>query len=135
MLHELGGLLSAAALPFSPDFVPPSSMVDILSNMSENCITGTTAKRLLAMAFHGDRRDINAIIHEENLALRHLSRDEYLAMAQSLIDGNDDKVKQIQQKGQMGKLKWFVGQMMRQGGGKVDAIKAEAILKELLGVP
>ena len=134
MLHELGGLLSAAALPFSPDLVPPSSMVDI-SNLSENRITGTTAKRLLAMAFDGDRRDINSIIHEENLALRHLSRDEYLAMAQSLVDENNDKVKQIQQKGQMGKLKWFVGQMMRQGEGKVEAVKAEAILKELLGVP
>ena len=110
-------------------------MVDILSNLSENRITGTTAKQLLAMAFHGDRRDINVIIDKENLALRHLSRDEYLAMAQGLIDENNDKVNQIQQKGQMGKLKWFVGQMMRQGEGKVEAIKAEAILKELLGVP
>lgn len=110
-------------------------MVDILFNLSENRITGTTAKRLLAMAFNGDRRDINTIIHEENLALQHLSREEYLAMARSLIDENNDKVKQIQQKGQMGKLKWFVGQMMRQGEGKVEAIKAEAILKELLGVP
>ena len=110
-------------------------MVEILSNLSENRITGTTAKRLLAIVFDGDRRDVNAIIHEENLALKHLSRDEYLAMAQSLIDGNNDKVKQIQQKRQMGKLKWFVGQMMRQGEGKVEAIKAEAILKELLKVP
>lgn len=109
-------------------------MVDILSDLSENRITGTTAKRLLAMIFNGDSRDIKTIIYEENLALRHLSRDEYFAMAQSLIGENNDKVKQIQQKGQMGKLKWFVGQMMRQGEGKVEAIKAEAILKELLGV-
>ena len=109
-------------------------MVDILSNLSETRITGTTAKRLLAMAFNGDRRDINAIIDEENLALRHLSRDEYLTMAQSLINDNNDKVKQIQQKGQLGKLKWFVGQMMRQGEGKVEAMKAEAVLKELLDV-
>ena len=127
--------MSAAALPFSPELVPSNTMVDILSNLSENRITGTTAKRLLAMAFNGDRRDINTIINEDNLALQHLSRDEYLVMAQSLINENNDKVKQIQQKGQMGKLKWFVGQMMRQGEGKVEAIKAEAILKELLGVP
>ena len=127
--------MSAAGLPFNAELVPTNSMVEILSNLSENRITGTTAKRLLAMVFDGDRRDVNAIIHEENLALQHMSRDEYLAMAQSLIDENNDKVKQIQQKGQMGKLKWFVGQMMRQGEGKVEAIKAEAILKELLGVP
>ena len=127
--------MSAAALPFSPELVPSNTMVDILSNLSENRITGTTAKRLLAMAFNGDRRDINTVINEDNLALQHLSRDEYLVMAQSLINENNDKVKQIQQKGQMGKLKWFVGQMMRQGEGKVEAIKAEAILKELLGVP
>ena len=110
-------------------------MVEILSNLSSNHITGTTAKRLLATVFDGDRRDIDIIIEDENLALQHLSQAEYLAMARDLMGQNPDKVKQIQEKGQMGKLKWFVGEMMRQGEGKVAAIKAEAALKELLRVP
>lgn len=130
----MGGLLSAAATPFSPELVPPETMVDILSNLNEDRITGTTAKQLLAMVFDGDKRTIDTIIKDENLELQRLSRDEYIAMAQGLIDENGEKVKQIQQKRQMGKLMWFVGQMMRQGEGKVEASKAEATLKELLGL-
>ncbi|KAL2057704.1 hypothetical protein ABVK25_002088 [Lepraria finkii] len=134
VLHEMGGLLSAAATPFSPKLVPPETMADILANLHDDRITGTTAKQLLAMVFNGDKRVINTIIKAENLELQHLSRDEYLAMAQTLIDKNAEKVQQIQQKRQMGKLMWFVGQMMRRGEGKVEANKAEATLKELLGL-
>lgn len=134
VLHEMGGLLSAAATPFSPKLVPPETMADILANLYDDRITGTTAKQLLAMVFNGDKRVINTIIKAENLELQHLSRDEYLAMAQTLIDKNAEKVQQIQQKRQMGKLMWFVGQMMRRGEGKVEANKAEATLKELLGL-
>ena len=132
VLHELGGLLSAATTPFTPNLVPPESMVDILVNLHKSRITGTTAKKLLAMVFNGDKRAIKNIVKDENLQLQRLSQDEYIAMAQLLIDENGDKVKQIQQKRQMGKLKWFVGQMMRQGEGKVEASKAEATLKNLL---
>lgn len=109
-------------------------MVDILANLHQNRITGTTAKQLLAMVFDGDKRAIDIIIKDEKLNLDRLSREEYISMAQSLITRNGDKVDQIQQKRQMGKLKWFVGEMMKQGKGNVEANKAEAILKELLGL-
>lgn len=109
-------------------------MVDILTKLENAQITGTTAKRLLAKKFDGDKRSINSIIDEENLGLQALSRKNYLTMAQALLRENETKVKQIQQKNQLGKLQFFVGQMMRQGGGKVEASKAEAVLKELLGL-
>lgn len=134
MLHELGGHFNAAATPFDSNRVPPESMVDILANLHQNRITGTTAKQLLAMVFDGDKRAIDIIIKDEKLNLDRLSREEYISMAQSLITRNGDKVDQIQQKRQMGKLKWFVGEMMKQGKGNVEANKAEAILKELLGL-
>ena len=134
VLHELGGLFNAAATPFTPSRVPPESMVNILANLHQNRITGTTAKQLLAMVFDGDERAIDIIIREEKLNLDRLSREEYILMAQTLILENGDKVHQIQQKRQMGKLKWFVGEMMKQGKGNVEASKAEAILKELLGL-
>ena len=109
-------------------------MVQILSNLDKDQITGTTAKRLLSMVFDGDQRSIGVIIEEENLRFQSLSRDEYLMMAQDLLNENETKVKQIQQKKQLGKLQYFVGQMMRQGEGKVEASKAESALKELLGL-
>ena len=87
------------------------------------------------MKFDGQERDIEGIIDEEGLWLVPMKNEEYISLAQSLLDENDDIVRQIQEKGRMGKLQWFVGQMMRQGEeGRVEAEKAEAALKELLGL-
>ena len=107
-------------------------MVSILQNLDEGKITGSTAKRLLAMVFDGDKREVNTIIDQDNLSLQRLSREEYIMMAQALLDEDPKKVEQIQKGKQLGKLKFFVGQMMRQGSGRVEAQKAEAVLKELL---
>lgn len=134
VLHELGGLLSAANISFSPTIVAPRSMVSILQNLNEGKITGRTAKEILAMVFRGDERDVNNIIEQDDLGLQRLSREEYIMMAQALLDEDPKKVEQIQKGKQLGKLKFFVGQMMRQGSRKVEAQKAEAVLKELLGI-
>lgn len=109
-------------------------MVSILQNLDEGKITGSTAKKLLAMIFDGDKRDVNTIIEEDDLSLQHLSREEYIMMAQALLDKDPQTVEKIRNGKQLGKLKFFVGQMMRQGSGKVEAQKAEAVLKELLGL-
>lgn len=134
VLHELGGLLGAANIPFSPTIVPPRSMLSILQNLDEGKITGRTAKEVLAMVFGGDERDVNTIIEQDDLSLHRLAREEYIMMAQALLDKDPKKVEQIQKGKQLGKLKFFVGQMMRQGSGKVEAQKAEAVLRELLGI-
>ena len=129
--HELGGLLSTTARSFSPEIVPAESLASILEHLFAGQITGTSAKRLLAIVFHGDKRDIDSIIKAEGMAARHLSESEYQDMAKILMNDHPQKVAQIQ-KGQVGKLKFFVGQMMKIGEGNVDAVKAEDALKVML---
>lgn len=85
------------------------------------------------MVFDGDERNIDAIIERENLRLVPLSRLQYMQMAEELIGDNEAMVTQIR-KGQVGKLQWFVGQMMRKGEGMVEAEKAETVLREIVGV-
>lgn len=109
-------------------------MVEILSNLGKGRVTGTTAKRLLARVFHGDTRAVNTIIEQGNLQLEPLSRDEYLAIAQNVLDEHPKKVKQIRQEKQYGKIQFFVGRMMRLGEGKIEAGKANDILIELLSL-
>lgn len=109
-------------------------MVSILQNLDEGKITGSIAKKLLAMIFDGDKRDVNTIIEEDDLSLQHMSREDYIMVAQALLDKDPKTVEKIRTGKQLGKLKFFVGQMMRQGSGKVEAQKAEAVLKELLGL-
>ena len=79
-------------------------------------------------------RQVDAIIQDEGLELHDLSRDEYVAMAVKLIGENEDIALKIRHKGQVGKVQWFVGQMMRQGEGNVVAKKAETVLKDLFGL-
>ena len=134
VLHELGGRLSASDTAFADNKVTPMAMASIISNLIAERITGRTAKQLLSIVFDGEPRDIETIIRDENLEFVRLSHQEYLALAQSLIDENDGRVQQVKQKGQLGKLKWFIGQMMRKAEGKIEADKAEAILRELLGL-
>jgi aspartyl-tRNA(Asn)/glutamyl-tRNA(Gln) amidotransferase subunit B len=137
VLHELGGLLTKADLPWDAERVRALSLAQIIDHLQRKLITGPTAKQVLAMVFDGDSRSIPQLLEEENLLLRPLSREEYVALAEAAISENPQMVEQIRTKNQLGKLGWFVGQMMRMGEkGRVEAPKADAILRELiLGEP
>lgn len=134
VLHELGGLLNASEQSFSENKVSAAAMASIMKNLTQGRITWSTAKQLLIMAFDGESRDIGTVVEDENLWLEVLPREEYLTLAQDLIKDNQKMVEQITVKGQHGKINWLLGQMMRKGEGKLEAFKAEAILREVLGL-
>lgn len=133
VLHELGGLLTKADRAWDATIVPARSLADLIDHLQRKLITGPTAKQVLAGIFDGDSRPVPVILEEDSLLLRPLSREEYLALAEAAIAQNPQMVEQIRSKNQLGKLGWFVGQMMRTGEkGRVEAPKAEEILRELI---
>ncbi|KAL8999632.1 MAG: hypothetical protein Q9169_001592 [Polycauliona sp. 2 TL-2023] len=134
VLHEMGGLLSTSEASFSADRVTAKDLAMIVLMLGTEQITGRTAKQLLAKKFHGDTRDVETIISQENARLVHLSEEEYTSLAREVLNGYPALVAQIKDKGQVGKLGFFMGQMMRKGGGKVVAQRAEVTLKKLLGI-
>ena len=85
------------------------------------------------MVFEGDQRSVQDIVAQENLTLKPLSKEEYMALAQGLMDEKPDMVKDVVEKGQEKKIKWFVGQMMaRSAEGSVEPNAAEETLRELM---
>ncbi|KAJ9665244.1 hypothetical protein H2201_004718 [Coniosporium apollinis] len=135
VLHELGGLLATAEQPWTANTVSSAALASILAHLLQRQITGRTAKQLLSTIFYGDTRSVQEIIAEENLLLRPMAREEYEALARELIDANQDMVKAIKEKGQRGKVMWFVGQMVRSGEeGRVEAERAEDVVREMLDV-
>ncbi|KAJ5338565.1 hypothetical protein N7452_005293 [Penicillium brevicompactum] len=133
VLHELGGLLTKSDRDWDAEIVPAHSLAELLDQLQRKRITGPTAKQVLSGIFDGDRRPVSQILEEENLLLRPLSRAEYMALAQSVMALHPQMIAQIRDKKQVGKLGWFVGQMMRTGEkGRVEAPKAEEILRELI---
>lgn len=133
VLHELGALLTKADVAWHADLVPAQTLAELIDQLMRKKITSSVAKQVLAMVFEGDPRPISQLLEEDNLLLRPLSRDEYVALANSLIEENAQMVAQIREKNQLGKLGWFVGQMMRQGEkGRVEAQRAEEVVRELI---
>lgn len=116
--------------------VPSDQLASIISHLLRKQITGRTAKLLLSMKFEGDARPVEKIIIDEDMLLRPLSRQEYIDMAQQLLEEKSDVVRDIVEKQQHQKVKWFVGQMMSRGAeGTVEPGTAEAVLRELLQLP
>jgi len=134
-VHELPGLITVkdgyCDWETMDELLPVAIVARVLENLLAKRITGQTAKKLLAMKFKGDKRDVRQIIDDESLKLRAVPQEEYMTMAKALIKANPDLAQKAQQ-GQSGKLMWFVGQMMRQGKGSIEAEKARSVLEESL---
>lgn len=131
---ELGALFKNEE--WSATKVPADQLATIVTHILRKEITGSTAKRLLLMKFEGDMRSVEEIITDEDLFLRPLTHDEYLRLAQSLVEEKADMANEIVKKQQLGKIKWFVGQMMaRSAEGTVEPATAETVLREVLHLP
>lgn len=135
IVHELPGLVTVkdgyCDWDTMEELLPVAVVAQVLENLLSKRITGQTAKRLLAMRSEGDQRDVLQIIVDEKLQLRTVSQEGYMTMAKALLEANPDLAQKAQQ-GQSGKLMWFVGQMMRQGKGSIEAEKAKSVLEASL---
>ena len=130
---ELGSLFKD--LDFDPSRVPASELATIIAHLQRRNITSRSAKKLLLMKFEGDTRSTDQIIEDENLVLKPLSDTEYASLAQTLFSEKPDMVKDIVEKKQEKKIKWFVGQMMaRSAEGSVEPDVAERVLREQIGL-
>lgn len=130
---ELGSFLKEE--PWDSERVSPSQLAAIISHVWKKSITTRSGKLILATLFEGDQRSVDDIVTEEKLQLTPLSREEYIRIARSLLNEKPSMVKDIVEKGQTKKVMWFVGQMIaRSPDGSVEPDKAEAIMKEVLGL-
>ncbi|KAF2031897.1 hypothetical protein EK21DRAFT_99420 [Setomelanomma holmii] len=127
VLMELGSLFKD--VDWDPRRVGAEQLASIISHLQRKIITSRSAKKLLLIKFEGDKRPMKQIIEEENLTLKPLSRLEYEALARALLDEKPDMVKDIIEKKQEKKVKWFVGQMIaRSAEGSVEPDVAEEVL-------
>lgn len=128
-MHELGSLCSTTGQPWDADLVPASQMAHLLLRLVNKTITGRSAKKILRMLFEGDKRSVVQIVQEEGLFFRPLRDDEYDLLAEKVLAQSPEQVAAVQ-RGEMGKLMFLVGQMMRQGEqGRMDAQEVERVLR------
>ncbi|KAI0179637.1 aspartyl/glutamyl-tRNA amidotransferase subunit B [Hypoxylon sp. FL1284] len=149
ILHEFGRLTSdrnddaSQDLEFTDDGdsvrVPAEHFTDILERIYKGQITVKVAKELLWAVFHGkipgEYSSVDDTLDRENLWFDELTEDEYVQLARTAAEGQDEIVKQFVDYKQypQGKLMFLVGQMIRLGPEeRIDPKEAERVMKEVL---
>lgn len=134
VLHELGGWLTVRAANWSDLKMHPIDLADTLAYLMHGRITSRAAKQLIDVVNDGTtEREVAQLIEDFNLLLRPLSDEEYRTLATAIMDESPDMVAAVKEKGQKGKIMWFVGQMMRRGEeGTIEPEKATVVVERLL---
>ncbi|KAK5625258.1 hypothetical protein RRF57_000974 [Xylaria bambusicola] len=147
ILHEFGRLTaersdeSALDLGFSQEGecirVPAQHLADLIHHLYNRRITAKVAKELLWAIFRGrvpgEYHTVLDAIEKEGLWFEELSSDEYAALADDAVRGQEDILRQFLDAKvfPQGKLMFLVGRMVRLGQEeRIDPKNAEAVMRD-----
>jgi aspartyl-tRNA(Asn)/glutamyl-tRNA(Gln) amidotransferase subunit B len=129
--NEYFGRLNKAGLTLATGPIPAAANSAIVQMVATDVISGKIAKDLCDIVWKegGDPRDI-----VEKRGLRQITDTGAIETAvDAVIAANPDKVEEVKAKPKL--AAWFVGQVMKQTGGKANPVAVNAILKQRLGLP
>jgi aspartyl-tRNA(Asn)/glutamyl-tRNA(Gln) amidotransferase subunit B len=131
--NEYFGRLNKTGLSIADGPVSAKANADIIAMVAEGLISGKIAKDVLDIEWNertGDPR--NAIV--EARGLKQVTDTGAIdAAIETVIAANPDKVEEVKAKPKL--AAWFVGQVMRQTGGKANPAAVNAALKVRLNLP
>ncbi len=130
IINEVLGRLNKEGLRLETSKVTPQANVAIVSMIADGTISGKIAKDVFEIAWT-QGGDPVAIV--ETRGLRQVTDTGAIAKAvEEVIANNPDKVAAVQAKPSM--LGWFVGQVMKNSGGKANPQAVSDLLKRKLGL-
>jgi aspartyl-tRNA(Asn)/glutamyl-tRNA(Gln) amidotransferase subunit B len=128
--NELFGRLNKEGLDITTSPISPAQLGGIIDLIASNVISGKIAKDLFDIVWieGGNPADI-----VEKRGLKQVTDTGALdAVIAAVMAANPDKVAEVQAKPTL--LGWFVGQVMKQSGGKANPAVLNSMLKEKLGI-
>jgi aspartyl-tRNA(Asn)/glutamyl-tRNA(Gln) amidotransferase subunit B len=129
-INELFGRLNKEGKDITQSPVSAAQLGGIIELIGENVISGKIAKDLFEIVFTegGDPREI-----VEKRGMKQVTDTGAIEKAvDEIIAANPEKVEQAKAKPTL--LGWFVGQVMKQTGGKANPQAVNEILKQKLGI-
>ncbi len=126
---ELFGSLNKNSLSINNSPIKPKQLGELVSFISDGTISGRIAKDVFAEMFESGS-DASLIIDEKGLKQNSNSED-IIKMIDSVINNNQDKVSEYKS-GKDKLFGFFVGQVMKNSGGKANPKMVNEILKEKL---
>jgi aspartyl-tRNA(Asn)/glutamyl-tRNA(Gln) amidotransferase subunit B len=130
VINELLGRLNKEGHDIADSKLVPGQIAGIVKLISNGTISGKIAKDLFEILWTegGDPAEI-----VESRGMKQVTDTGAIERAvDEIISANPDKVEQAKAKPSM--LGWFVGQVMKQSGGKANPAAVNEILKKKLGV-
>ena len=130
VINELFGRLNKEGLDVTRSPVSSQALGAIIDLISQNVISGKIAKDLFEIVWTegGDPKEI-----VEARGMKQVTDTGAIeAAVDAVIAANPDKAEQAKAKPTM--LGWFVGQVMKQTGGKANPQSVNELLKRKLGV-
>ena len=130
VINELFGRLNKEGLDITSSPMSAAQLGAIVDLISEGVISGKIAKDLFEIVWTegGDPREL-----VETRGMKQVTDTGAIeAAVDAIIAANPDKVEQAKAKPTM--LGWFVGQVMKQTGGKANPQSVNDLLKRKLGI-
>jgi aspartyl-tRNA(Asn)/glutamyl-tRNA(Gln) amidotransferase subunit B len=129
--NEILGRLNRDGLSISQAPVSASANNSIIRMIADGTISGKIAKDVLDIVW-SEGGDPKSVV--ETRGLRQVTDMSAIeAAVDAVIAANPDKVEEVKAKPKL--AGWFVGQVMKQTGGKANPAAVNAILKTRLGLP
>ncbi len=129
---DVAAYANSVGLSVAQTHITPAQIAGLVDLIGDGTISGKIAKDLLAVLVAEEKDgDPRAIV--EARGMKQVTDTGAIAAAvDAIIAANPDKVAQAQAKPSM--LGWFVGQVMKQTGGKANPQAVNELLKEKLGI-
>ncbi len=130
LINELFGRLNKEGKDIASSPVSAAQLGAIVDLIADGTISGKIAKELFEIVFT-EGGDPRAIVEARGMK-QVTDTGAIEAAVDAIIAANPDKVEQVQAKPTM--LGWFVGQVMKQTGGKANPQAVNDLLKTKLGI-
>jgi len=129
---DVAAFANSAGLPIAQTHIKPAQIAAIVDLISDQTISGKIAKDVLAIIIAEEKDgDPRAIV--EARGMKQVTDAGAIETAvDAIIKANPEKVAQAQAKPSM--LGWFVGQVMKETGGKANPQGVNELLKTKLGI-
>ncbi|WP_034996873.1 Asp-tRNA(Asn)/Glu-tRNA(Gln) amidotransferase subunit GatB [Beijerinckia mobilis] len=129
---DVAAYANSVGLAVAQTHLTPAQIATLVDLISEQTISGKIAKDVLAILISEEKEgDPRAIVEARGLK-QVTDTGAIEAAVDAIISANPDKVAQAQAKPTM--LGWFVGQVMKQTGGKANPQAVNELLKAKLGI-
>ncbi len=130
VINELFGRLNKEGLDVTQSPVSADQLGQIVDLITDGTISGKIAKDLFEIVWT-EGGEPKAVVEARGMK-QVTDTGAIEAACDAVIAGNPDKVEQVKVKPTM--LGWFVGQVMKQSGGKANPQAVNEILKAKLGI-